>query len=249
MSYKKDYEIGLEDIGKGNLATNIAILKMLEEVAEQNSSEVGLGIENMDDTKLAWLLLDWKFEIIKRPKYREKISIETWSRKLERCYGYRDFEVYDDKKELIARGSSKWVVIDIERGKPVRLEEKYAMKYAKYDKGYSVFEDEIEKMEEIPETDLIYIRNYEVQRRDIDVNKHMHNISYLELAYEVLPYDIYTEDTFNNVRIAYKKEIKYGDNVKCYYSNKNNKHIITIKTNEIDSEPTSQKTNAIIELY
>ena len=32
---------------------------------------------------------------------------------------------------------------------------------------------------------------YKVARRDIDLNGHMHNLYYLDLAYEVLPQDIY----------------------------------------------------------
>lgn len=242
MSYKKEYEVRLEDLGKDNLATDIAILKMLEEIAEQNSFEVGFGLENLAETNSAWLLLDWKFEIIKRPKYKEKIDVETWSRKMERCYGYRDFEVYNKEKELIAKGTSKWVLIDIEKRRPVRIEDSVAEKYAKYnDKGYSVFENEIEKIEEITEDNLQYIREYKVQRRDIDVNKHMNNIAYLVLAYEMLPDEVYENNLFKNIRITYKKELRYGETVKCYYTNKENKHIITIKSED--------KINAIVELY
>ena len=115
MSYKKEYEVRLEDLGNGNLATDIAILKMLEEIAEQNSFEVGYGIENLSETNAAWLLLDWQVEIIKRPRYKEKINVETWSRKMERCYGFRDFEIYNKEKDLIVKGTSKWVLIDIEK--------------------------------------------------------------------------------------------------------------------------------------
>ncbi len=240
MSYKKEYIVGLEDIGKENLITNVAILKILEEIAEQNSAEVGLGLENIEETRLAWLLLDWRVEILKRPKYEDKIIAETWSSKLERCYGYRDFEIYNEKNELIIKGTSKWVLIDIEKRKPVRLEESYALKYEKYnDKGYNVFNDELKKVE-VAE-DLNFVGKYKVQRRDIDINNHMHNISYLEVANEILPFEIYEKNVFNNIRISYKKELKYGDNVDCYYSKEDNKHIITLKNGDI--------LNAIIELY
>lgn len=241
MSYKKEYEVRLEDLGKENLATDVAIMKMLEEIAEQNSFEVGYGLENLAETNSAWLLLDWKVEINKRPKYKEKILVETWSRKMERCYGYRDFEVYNKDNELIAKGTSKWVLIDIEKRKPIRIEVSTAEKYAKYDKGYTVYENEIEKIEEVSEDELIFVREYFVQRRDIDVNKHMNNIAYLELAYEILPENIYNENMFKNVRITYKKEVKFGDKVNCYYTNKENKHIVTIKSED--------KINAIIELF
>lgn len=242
MSYKKEYEVRLEDLGKENLATDIAILKMLEEIAEQNSFEVGYGLENMAETNSAWLLLDWKVEIIKRPKYKEKINVETWSRKMERCYGYRDFEVYNKENEIIAKGTSKWVLVDIEKRRPIRIEESVAEKYAKYnDKGYTVFENEIEKIDEPLEEELNFVREYTVQRRDIDVNKHMNNIAYLVLAYEMIPDDVYENNAFKNIRITYKKELKYREKVNCYYSNKDNKHMITIKT--VD------KINAIVELY
>lgn len=241
MSYKKEYEVRLEDLGKGNLATDIAMLKMLEEIAERNSFEVGFGLENLAETNKAWLLLDWKVEINERPKYKEILSVETWSRKMERCYGYRDFEMYNDKNKLIAKGSSKWVLIDIEKRRPIRINEEDAAKYAVYDKGYSVFENEIEKLEELNDEKLNFVKKYKIQRRDIDVNQHMNNISYLELAYEILPDEVFYENIFKNIRITYKKEIKYGEEVSCYYSFKENKHIITIKNENI--------VNAIIELY
>ncbi len=48
-------------------------------------------------------------------------------------------------------------------------------------------------------------------RKDIDINKHMHNLYYLDLAYEALPDEIYNKRPFDYVRITYKKEIKLGE--------------------------------------
>ena len=35
---------------------------------------------------------------------------------------------------------------------------------------------------------------YNIQRRDIDINQHMHNLSYLDMAYEILPDNIYNNN-------------------------------------------------------
>lgn len=242
MSYKKEYEVRIEDIRLENKATNVAILKMLEEIAERNSSEVGLGFENMPETNSAWLLLDWQIKIIKRPSYKEKVDVETWSRKIERCYGYRDFEIYNKNKELLLKGTSKWVLIDVIKRKPIRISEENIKKYQEYnDKGYDVFENEIEKIVQVPNEKQNFVRKYEVQRRDIDGNKHMNNIAYLEVANEILPFEIYQKNMYNNIRINYKKELKYGESVDCYYANIDNKHIITLKNDN--------KIHATIELY
>ena len=45
---------------------------------------------------------------------------------------------------------------------------------------------------------------YDVRRSDIDINKHMHNLNYLKLAYENLPENIFFGDDLKNVNIMYK---------------------------------------------
>ena len=73
---------------------------------------------------------------------------------------------------------------------------------------------------------------YDVKRSDIDVNKHMHNLNYLKLAFEALPEEVYYSKEKDNVRIMYKHQILLGDKVKCYYTNIENKDIITIKSKD-----------------
>ena len=117
MFVKNSVRVGLKDIGISNKATNKAILGMLEDVAGFHSDIAGYGVGNMEQTHLSWILLGWKVEIIQRPKYGEKLEIVTWSRGIKRIYAYRDFEIYNDKKELIAKATSKWVLIDIDKGR------------------------------------------------------------------------------------------------------------------------------------
>ena len=70
----------------------------------------------------------------------------------------------------------------------------------------------------------------------------MHNLYYLDLAYEALPQDVYEKRPFDEIRIMYKKEIKLGDVVVCKYSYENNKHIVVIESQD------GEKLHAIIEL-
>ena len=106
-----------------------------------------------------------------------------------------------------------------------------------------------EKTQKVLEFDKIkepneyqYETQYTVRRSDIDVNKHMHNLNYIELANEALPEETYRGALFNDVRITYKKEIKLGDTVKCKYVFKDNQHIIVVKSED------EKTTHAIIEM-
>ena len=70
----------------------------------------------------------------------------------------------------------------------------------------------------------------------------MHNLYYLDLAYEALPQEVYEKRPFDNVRIEYKKEIKLGETVKCKYSFVDGKHFVVVKSQD------DKSIHALIEL-
>ena len=231
MQFKREYFIGAREIGINNKLTNYGILAFLEDIAGIHSDNVGYGVKDVAEKKKAWILMDWKLQVIKRAGFGEKIIVKTWAKTMSKpqFYTYRDFEVYNKKEELIAIATSKWVFLDIEKERISKIDLEVLKLYNPDDKCVFGVE-EIEKIN-IPDN-FESVTEYEVKRFDIDVNRHMHNLNYLNLAYEALPDDVYNAQEFNNVRVTYKHQIKLGDNVKCYYSNLNGVHIVVIKSED-----------------
>ena len=231
MQLKREYFIGAREIGINNKLTNYGILAFLEDIAGIHSDNVGYGVKDVAKNKKAWILMDWKLQVIKRAGFGEKLIVKTWAKTMSKpqFYTYRDFEVYNEQEELIAIATSKWVFLDIEKERISKIDLDVLKLYNPDDKCVFGVE-EIEKIN-IPEVFESYIE-YQVKRFDIDVNRHMHNLNYLNLAYEALPEDIYNTQEFNDVRVTYKHQIKLGDNVKCYYSNLNEVHTVVIKSKD-----------------
>ena len=95
----------------------------------------------------------------------------------------------------------------------------------------SVFgEVEIEKMK-LPE-EFENTISYQIKRRDIDIIGHVHNLYYLDLAYETLPKEVYEQRPFNYIRIMYKKEIKLGEIVICKYAKMENENVVVIESQD-----------------
>ena len=230
MILENEYTVKLSEIGKGNKATNKTILSYLEDIGGIHSNKAGYGIFEIEQTHLSWILLGWRLQVIRRPKYTEKLKIKTWSKGVIKLYTYREFEVYDEHDNLIIKASSKWVLLDIEKGRIVRIEPDLIGKYEpELDK--EVFG--IEEFDKVKEPEQYqHVTEYTVRRADIDVNNHMHNLNYIELANEALPEDVYRGALFNDVKITYKKEIKLGETVKCKYAFKDEKHIVVVKSND-----------------
>ena len=105
MIYKENFKMGLKDIWKNNEINNKAILEYLEDVAGYHSDSIGCGLNSSEHSHLNWILLDWKVKVIKRPKYGQTLEISTWSRKVEKFYAYRDFEIYDEVCNIGKRGN------------------------------------------------------------------------------------------------------------------------------------------------
>ena len=57
------------------------------------------------------------------------------------------------------------------------------------------------------------------------MNAHVHNINYLNYAYETLPDEVYENNIFNNIEIMYKRQIKLGDKIVCLYTKEENNKV------------------------
>lgn len=239
MIFESTVKTGLKNIGKNNQIKNEAILEILENVAGYHSDSVDFGVFSINETKSSWVLLEWKIKVLKRPLYAEELKVKTWGRYFQKAYTYRDFKIFNSKGELCIIATSKWALINIDTHNILRLTDEIKNLYKPEE--VSVFEEETLPKINIPEK-FTHSIEYTVGRKDIDINNHMHNTYYLNLAYEALPEEVYNNRPFNEFRITYKKEIQLGDKITCNYTLQDNKYIIVIETKE------KNVTNAVIEL-
>lgn len=236
-----NYIIKYSDIGTNNKITLKAFVDILQEAAIGHSEQAGYGVTNIPKTHLTWLISNWKIEIKSYPHLKDKILVKTWPRSFDRLYSYRDFEVYDEKNNLIAIASSKWFPIDTQSKRIRKITSEISDAYGESILK-SVFSKSFEEKIKEPET-LKLNFNYIVQRRDLDTNMHVNNLHYIDYALETIDEDIFNNTGFNNLEILYKKEIKYKEKINCYYSFENNKHVITIKNED------NSILHAIVKLY
>ena len=236
MIFENKYRVGIEDVDIDNLITSKAILRIFEDMACFHAASLGHDPISVVEMGFAWVLANWEIKILKRCFYGEILSVKTWPKKFEKITTLRDYEILDESGETVAIGTSRWFIIDIKTRRPMRISEEYAKPYLPLTE-----EDAIEKMEKIEEPDEYqYKKEYVVSRRDIDSNRHMHNINYLDVALEVIPEEVFENNKFDNISVEYKKELMYKDKVDCYYGEKNGKNIIVMKTDD--------KVHAIISL-
>lgn len=240
--FEGTYRTSFSQCGIKDVLTNKSFLSLMENLAGAHSAYCHFTFKDLAKDNLSWIILSWKLQVLKRPKADEKITIKTWGRSHNRLFIMRDFRIYNSKDELLAIATSKWCLIDTIKNKiaplPNNIEEIY--------KGFvddSVFGiDDMPRLT-CPTSEPIDVDTYKIRRFDIDINKHVHNLNYLNFAYELLPFDVFVGDELNNFEITYRHEIKYGETIKSYLYKEDDEYTIIIKSED------DKVIHAIVKLY
>ncbi len=240
MIVEHNFYVGLRDIGKDNRLSNKGLLAALEDAGCKHSEMAGIGITNINETKKTWIILSWRVKIFSRPEFNSNLVVKTWSRKMDKLYAYRDYNVLDENNNLIAKGTSKWLLVNYDTGKILKLDEEMSNNFKT--ESMKAFDDENEIKLDF-EYKIINRICYKINKGQIDLNHHLNNINYLDLAKEVLIEPI---DTYNEIQILYKKQIMLGEEVYVFDCQGKDAKYIIVSDQEDDID--LKKVRAIIKL-
>ncbi|KYH28073.1 MULTISPECIES: acyl-[acyl-carrier-protein] thioesterase [Clostridium] len=213
---EKEYEIHYYEADYRKQALMTSLIDYFNDVATFQSEKLGVGIDYMKENNMAWILYKWDINIKEYPKYGEKVIVRTEPCAVKKFYAYRKFYIFNMQKEVIATASSVWLLIDIREKKPLRVTADLIKAYGLDDDNDGILKtDNIIKINE-EESSL----EFKVRYSDIDTNGHVNNEKYAAWLIESVPIDIVTNRTLVNMKITYKKETKYGENIRVLTASK-----------------------------
>lgn len=207
--FSKEYEIHYFEIDKFKEATPVSLLHYFEDAAISHTEAAGHGIDSLKADKVGWVLNRWFLKSDQYPLLGQKVTVETWPSKFERFYATREFRIRDLAGHILARASSLWVFINLEKKRPLRIP-------AQFNEDYRV--QDVKALEEpfgdIPEMGTAESeRLFSVRRSDIDTNGHVNNTRYVEWMLEGIADELRDKIRLSSLEVIYKKETTYGQSV------------------------------------
>lgn len=195
------------------------VVDYFQDCSTFQTEDLGVGFSYLKPKGLTWVLSYWHIIIDEYPMLGDYISIGTLPYDFRTFMGKRNFFMKKNN-EMIAKGDSLWILLDMEKMSPVKIPENLLSSYPreeKIDMEYSSRKIDVPLNGSFE--DSLIIQNYH-----LDCNKHVNNSQYIKIALTYLP------DGFKvrQLRAEYKKQAYKGNEVLPYIYQEENKVVVCL---------------------
>lgn len=203
--YSFDSRVRYSEVGENEKLSLNGILNYFQDCSTFQSAELQVGLTELEERHLVWVLSAWQIVVERYPDLCESIRISTWPYSFQGFSGCRNFTLASPDGTLLAWANSLWTLLDTRSGRLTRvppeiagaytLEEKLDMDYAPRKLPLPAGSRPLEP--------------FPVQKHHLDTNHHVNNGQYIQMAREYLP----TDFPIRQMRAEYKKSALPGDTI------------------------------------
>lgn len=201
--YEYNTRVRLTEVDQDRKMTLAGILNAFQDCSTFHSEDLGVGMDYLEARERMWVLRSWKIQVFRYPCLGEHIRVGTWPYGFGKLTGERNFHLLGRDGKPAAWGDSTWVFMDTGRMRPALVDEEIRAAY-ETEPGL-VMEGEDGPIR-IPEA-LREGEPFAVHARQLDVNHHVNNGQYVQMAGEYLPKDFWV----GQMRAEYRKPAVLDD--------------------------------------
>ncbi len=197
----------LDCTGRVRAAT---LCDFLQAAATAHAEILGVGMLDLMKLGITWMLAKMDISFGDWPASHEKLALTTWPSGIRgRLICCRDYDMRDSQGRMVLRATSEWVCVNLETRKLARLVPSLL----------ALAPPDVPKATVAPLPDLgeaafspVGECRIPVRRADLDINRHVNNVHYVEWLFEPLSDAAYGR-TLRHLAISYHAEALAGDEV------------------------------------
>lgn len=203
-----NYRIEPQDVDFTQRASVASIINYMLNVAGVDAHNKGFGVDALMGQSVTWVLSRLAVDIVSQPLQYKSVAIDTWVNDFNRLSSTRNF-VMREGDSVMASGVSQWCMFDMKSRQSVDM---------------SLFKDVYMKaMVDAPSPIAMPMRlraieptttmSRPVVYSDIDFNRHVNTLRYIDLIFDTLPLDLIEHNGGMRLDINFLAEARYGDTI------------------------------------
>ena len=207
MRHKEPFRVRFSEADRRGFLTPVSLYNYFQETAIAHGECAGISPDGLNERGYAWILNRIVIEVSAYPKQGDRLMVETWGSSLRGLYAIREWRARDEKGRDLAAGTSRWVLLDVNKKRVVRLPDFLRESYGEYDER--AVEDSFGRFDPAEESD--FVRDFQVRASDLDTNDHANSACYVDWCVESLPHEVHDFQRLSRLELIYKTECVLGD--------------------------------------
>lgn len=192
------------------------LLTWIIDAASTHAESRSFGYTRLRKGNSSWVLARIAVEMHRYPKAYDKVLLQTWVDGFNRFFSTRSFTLQDIPHSGGVEGAfgyakSQWSVIDLSTRKACDLSQM---------SDIAEFIDDlpcpIQPPGKIQSATGDLVEQYAVRYSDIDVNRHMNTMKYIEHALNLFTLDFFDRYNLRRLESQFIAEVRFGDTLSFY---------------------------------
>ena len=200
LLYRKNMEIVSSDVDAMRRLRPSALFTMLAEAAIAHTTMLGAGREKTLDKGYLWVVALQRVFISRMPEYDEKVVLTSWPGRRMRSLFPRYTRITDGDGHVLVNASAIWTLLD-ERERVMLDPEEAGVDVPGTLLGGEAAFPCSPKVSREGESDF-----FTVPYSFVDINGHMNNARYIDLAWDRMPTD-FRERPVREIQTEYAGEV------------------------------------------
>ena len=218
--YAQDLRLKNRDVDLHRRLRTSRLFELLQEAAIAHTEQLGMGREMTLDRGLLWVVTMHSAEIRRMPEYDETIRVQTWPGETMHVLFPRYYRLETAQGEELLRSSALWMLVD-EKSRRFVFPERH---------GISISGVKTPWEHPLPTAPLPLPcsgeRAFTVPYSYVDLNGHMNNTRYFDLAEDCIPAAAEGR-MLRAVQAEYKAEALLGENLTLRWGREGDRYYLS----------------------
>lgn len=180
------------------------------QLATEHANALGIGYSQLAEHNIGWVLARLSIQMVRYPQINESYTMSTWIEGINRYFSDRCYEMTDMQGRPLAYIRSVWVAIDMDSRAMADLSQIDKGKLPVYKRLSPVAKSHTPMIAPGAPTTRSY---YTFKYCDIDLNRHVNTIRYLDLVLNLYSLDFFDHNKISRLDVAFEHECYYGERV------------------------------------
>ena len=208
-----NYRVEPQDVDFTLRATIPSLGSAILNTAGVDAHGKGFGVDALNADNHSWVLSRMAVEFDSQPTQYTDYTIATWINEYGRVLSTRNFTLTDAAGTEFGRAVTQWAMIDLKSRSALDL----SWVGDAHADAIVDAPSPTDKPRKIREVNPAQTVEHKVVYRDIDINRHVNTMRYIERMSDMLPVELLMQETPGRFDIHFLRECRYGQTLSVGY--------------------------------